>query len=131
MITALLTAISLLVLFSVLISKVLCLARQSFFVTKNFLWSSLELVFSLFALGFLLVINITNAYHSTIDTLMLPVAFESSIYLYIGTFLFTIIGFLFIIELFTIIVNDIYEGRKQFMPSSKTNGYMNSANMRN
>jgi len=131
MITALLTAIALLVLFVVFTSKVLCLTKTGVFATKNFLWSSLELMFSLFALGFLLVINITNAYHSTIDILMLPVAFESSIYLYIGTFLFTIVGFLFIIELFTIIVNDIYEGRKQFMPSKKNSGYMNRANMRN
>lgn len=130
MITALLTAMSLLVLFVVLISKVLCLARQGVFATKNFLWSSLELVFSLFALGFLLVINITNAYHSTIDILMLPVAFESSIYLYVGTFLFTIVSFLFIIELFTIIINDVWEGRKQFMPSRRDAGYMNRANTR-
>lgn len=128
MITALLTAMSFLVLFSVLISKILCLARVGVFYTKTFLWSSLEIILSLFALGFLFVTTITTAYHSTIDTLMLPVAFESSVYLYIGTFLFTIIAFLFIVELFTIIINDIWNARKHFMPSNKNNGYMNRAN---
>jgi len=131
MITALLTAFSLLVLFATLISKILCLTRTGIFATKNFIWSSLEVVLASFSLGFLLVISITNAYHSTLDTLMLPVAFESSIYLYIGTFLFTIVSFFFILEIFTIIVNDVYEGRKHFMPSRKNNGYMNRANMQN
>ncbi len=124
MITAWLTFLSLLVLFVVLVSKVLFLAKKKFFIEKDFLWSSLELVFGLFSLGFLFVVTITNAYSSTLDDLLLPAALESSIYLYIGTFLFSIIGFLWIVEIFTIVVNNIYESRKGFMGSNKNSGFM-------
>lgn len=130
MLTAWLTFLALMVLFIVLVSKVLFLGKKGVFAEKNFLWSSLELVFSLFALGFLFVVTVTNAYHSTIDNLMLPAAFESSIYLYIGAFLFTVIGFLWVIEIFTIVMNDVYASRKQFMDSKKNFNRMGkSANM--
>jgi len=82
------------------------------------------MVFSSLSFAFLLIITITTAYNSTIDELLLANALESSIYLYVGGFLFALVGFLFIIELFTIIVNDVWNGRKLFMPSNKRTSFM-------
>ena len=127
MLTAWFTIISLLILFVVLISKLLFLAKRGIFKNKDFLWASIELAFSGLALAFLIVVMVTNAYYSTLDNLALVDAFESSAYLYVGSFLFLLIGFLFTIEVITIFVRDIYEGRKGFMPSKKKN----FANMQN
>ena len=124
MLTAWFTFIALGILLGSMVSKVLCLARRGIFAQKDFLWSSLEMVFSSLSLAFLLIITITTAYNSTIDELLLANALESSIYLYVGGFLFAIVGFLFIIELFTIIVNDVWNGRKLFMPSNKRTSFM-------
>lgn len=119
MLTGFFTIVALFILLGSLFSKVLCLARRGVFARKDFLWSSLELVLSALSLGFLLVITVVVAYDSTVNEFTLAQALESSIYLYIGGFLFTIVGFLWIVELFTIIVRDIWDAKKGYMPSRK------------
>jgi len=119
MITGIITLASLMTLFLVLFSKVMCLAKKWFFARKDFILSCLEMGAAALALAFLVVVTLANVFHSTLDELMLAWVMESSIYLYMGTFLFTIIGFLWILEAFTIVVNDIWGARKGFMSSRK------------
>jgi len=120
MLTAWFTFISVLILIVALISKVLFLSKH-FWKSKTFLHASIEMFLSVIALVFLITITVTTAYHSTIDSLMLANAFESTIYLQFGSVIFILVGFFYTLESIVILFNNIFNSRRGYMSSKKNN----------